>query len=182
MEDAYKHIYSFSILLRSYIKSSRNRLIPIEEEIENLKNYVELQQTRFKNKFDYQIIVNENIKGQQIKIPSLLLQPIVENAIDHGLFHKEDEKGILKIDFLSVPENRQVICIIDDNGIGRGKSKLLKRESLIKRDSYGDQLIKDLINIFNKYEKMNIDIEYLDKIEPATGTTVKITIKNPVYG
>ncbi len=182
MEDAYKHIYSFSILLRSYIKSSRNRLIPIEEEIENLKNYIELQQTRFKNKFDYQIIVNENIKRQQIKIPSLLLQPIVENAIDHGLFHKEDEKGILKIDFLSVPENRQVICIIDDNGIGRGKSKLLKRESLIKRDSYGNQLIKDLINIFNKYEKMNIDIEYLDKIEPATGTTVKITIKNPVYG
>lgn len=181
MEGAYRHIYRFSILLRSYIKSSRNRMIPIEEEIENLKNYVELQQTRFKNKFDYQIVIDEKIRSQQIKIPSLLLQPIIENAIDHGLFHKE-EKGLLKIDFLFAHETRAIICIIDDNGIGRERSKVLKRESLIKRDSYGDKLIKDLINVFNKYEKMNIDIAYFDKVKPATGTTVKITIENPVYG
>lgn len=175
-DEAYLHIFRFSKLLRAYIKSSRNKYITLADEITNLKTYVDLQQTRFKNRFDFEIAVDENIDTTQIKIPSLLLQPIVENAINHGLFHKE-EKGHLRIEFKAGSSKSEIICIVEDDGIGRKKAKLLKEDSSIKEVSYGDDLIKDLVSIFNKYEKMHILVKYTDKEEPLTGTIVELIIK-----
>jgi two-component sensor histidine kinase len=180
MEEAYTHISKFSRLLRSYIKSSRNKLITIEEETANLRDYLELQQTRFKNKFEYEITVDSRIEPQRIKIPSLLLQPFVENAINHGLLQK-DETGRLAIKFKIAEEKNEIICTIEDNGIGRKMSKSINENNPGKTDSYGDLLIRDLVSIFNKYENMNIEIEYKDKEEPLTGTIVLIYIKNPNY-
>lgn len=175
LDDAYMHIYKFSQLLRAYIKSSRNRFITLNEEIKNLGNYVELQQTRFKDKFDFEMIVDPEL-DTGIDLPSLLLQPIVENAIIHGLMHKED-KGLLKIEFQKQEPNG-ILCIIDDNGIGREQSKLIKDENTIKDESYGSELVKDLIDILNKYEKLKIELEYIDQQKPLTGTIVKLSIKN----
>jgi LytS/YehU family sensor histidine kinase len=107
------------------------------------------------------------------------LQPIVENAIDHGLFHKAG-KGFLKIEFEKGHSPNEIHCIIDDDGIGRENAKLLARQSLIKTESYGERLIEDLVSIFNKYEKINISIRYIDKAPPLTGTTVIIKIKYPI--
>ena|GEM_PF-654522 len=180
MDEAYIHISKFSRLLRAYIKSSRNKYVAIAEEITNLRNYIELQQARFENKFNFEIVADENVAWDRIEIPALLLQPIVENAINHGLFHKED-KGYLKIEFRVDFSKNEVTCIVDDNGIGRKKSKMITSTDLVKAESYGDHLIKDLVDIFNKYEKINIDIEYIDKREPMTGTTVIVKIKNPLY-
>jgi two-component sensor histidine kinase len=176
MEDAYAHVSKFSRLLRAYIKSSRNKFIALTDEVTNLRNYIELQQTRFKDKFDYEILIDEAISGHT-KIPSLLLQPIVENAINHGLVHRET-KGHLKIEFKAGSAANEIICIIDDNGIGRKQSKFIREDSTLKDESYGDKLIKDLVRIFNKYEQMNINIDYIDKEEPLSGTTVQIHIKN----
>ncbi len=180
MDEAYTHISKFSRLLRSYIKSSRNKLITIEEEIANLRDYLELQQTRFKNKFEYQIKVDNKIVPQRIKIPSLLLQPFVENAINHGLLQKE-ETGHLTIEFKISELKNEIVCTIEDDGIGRKVSKVLNEGVPGKNESYGDLLIKDLVSIFNKYENMNIEIEYKDKEEPLTGTIVTIYIKHPNY-
>ena len=181
MEEAYVHISKFSRLLRGYIKSSRNKLITIAEEINNLKNYMELQQTRFKDKFDYQIIIDKTIKPDNIKIPSLLLQPFVENAINHGILNKQSP-GNLKISFNTSEKENEIICIIEDDGIGRKQSKYINENKDNKDESYGDLLIKDLVSIFNKYEHMNIEIKYTDKVAPQTGTIVTIQIKNPHYG
>ena len=175
LDDAYNHIYKFSHLLRSYIKSSRNRLITLGEEIKNLTNYIELQQARFKNKFDYEITIDPLVSSD-VNIPSLLLQPIVENAITHGLLHKT-EKGKLLVEFKLHPLDSVLICNIEDDGIGREQSKNKNSEHFIKEESYGSELIKDLIDIFNKYEKMKIEIEYLDKQFPLTGTIVQLRIK-----
>jgi len=180
MEEAYTHISTFSRLLRSYIKSSRNKLISIAEEVSNLKDYIELQQTRFKNKFEYVLYVENTIQQEKIMIPSLLIQPFVENAINHGILPKK-ESSHLKIIFKMPEGKNEIICMIDDDGIGRRRSRESKEGKEVKDASYGDLMIKELVNIFNKYEQMNIEINYTDKEDTATGTIVTIRIKNLHY-
>lgn len=176
MEDAYEHITAFSELLRAYIKSSRDKYIMLDEEIDNLKRYVLLQQSRFESLFEFEVKVADEINIYDTKIPALLLQPIIENAINHGLFHKESAGYLL----LSFEENNEgaLVCIIDDNGIGREQSRIINEETKHKTQSYGTDLIKELIEIFNKYEAVRIDIQYIDKVLPETGTTVIVTIKH----
>lgn len=176
VEEAYQHIYKFSHLLRSYIKSSRNRFISIEDEVNNLRAYIELQQVRFNNKFEYTINISTAL-DRFTKLPSLLIQPLVENAITHGLLHKET-KGLLKIEFTELINDKGIECTIEDNGIGRKKSRLIKDENQIKEESYGTDLTKDLINILNKYEQIEIKMTYIDKVEPDMGTIVKLSIKD----
>lgn len=177
-KEAFDHINQFSDLLRAYIKSSRNKYISIADEIENLENYLQLQLTRFEDRFKYNIHVDQSLNANAIKIPSLLLQPIVENALNHGIFHKQSS-GIINISFLPDEKNANtLICIVDDDGIGRIKAREIKRASVQAINSYGTILIRELIDIFNKYEKINIAIEYIDKELPKTGTTVIISIKN----
>jgi len=178
MDEAYNHISKFSRLLRSYLKSSRNKLITVGEEVENLRNYLELQQTRFKDKFSFDIIVGNNIDEASVKIPSLLLQPFVENAINHGITRKA-QKGFIRIEFILIKEEKKIICTIEDDGIGRKQAEADKLPDEHKKESYGNLMIKDLISIFSRYEGMNIDIKYTDKVEPLSGTIVTITIKYP---
>lgn len=177
LDDAYEHIQKFSSLLRAYIKSSRNKYIILREEIANLKTYIELQQVRFKDRFDYDICVGEGV-DMETRIPSLLLQPAVENAIDHGLLHKE-QKGKLILSFVAYAADNELWCIVDDNGIGRKRSEEMQKNNPLKADSYGSSLIEELSNVFNKYERIKIDISYYDKVSPNTGTTVTIKIKFP---
>ena len=177
-KEAFEHINQFSDLLRAYIKSSRAKYITIAEEIDNLENYLQLQLTRFEEKFDYNIIIDTSVNPQKVKIPSLLLQPLVENALNHGIFHSET-KGYLHISFkIDEQDKDTLVCIVDDNGVGRQKSKELRGKIIRKADSYGTILIKELIDTFNKYEKINIEIEYVDKLPPQSGTTVTVRIKN----
>jgi two-component sensor histidine kinase len=179
-DEAYQHISKFSRLLRSYLKSSQERYVRLSEEIDMLENYIELQQTRFENKFDYSIEIENKIPKENVQIPSLLLQPLLENAINHGLFHKEG-KGFLKLQFYQGASNNELICIIEDNGIGREKAREIRKHSMAQYDSYGTKLTKQLIDIFKQYERMNIYLEYIDKEEPETGTIVKLIIKNIKY-
>ena len=172
-DEAYAHISKFSRLLRSYIKSSRNKHILLADEIKNLTNYIDLQQVRFKDKFRYNIQLAPDVDPARIFIPSLLLQPFVENAIEHGLLAKERE-GQLLIDFKK--QGNMLHCIIEDDGIGRKESKLSKIPNPTKEESYGELLIKDLVTIFNKYEHMNIAVDYEDKAAPLMGTIVTIKI------
>lgn len=175
MKEAYAHISNFSDLLRSFLKASRNKYVNLAEDIENLENYIKLQQTRFENKFEYSITVSPDVNPQTSMVPSLLIQPLVENAIHHGLFHSE-KQGHLCLSFAR-SEDGALICSIDDDGIGREKSKALKEATQTKTQSYGTDMVKELINILNENEPIHISIEYIDKQPPYTGTTVIITIK-----
>ena len=175
LDEAYRHIHKFSHLLRAYIKSSRNRFISLNEETNNLRNYIELQQARFTDRFDYEIIVSPQV-DTDASIPSLLIQPLVENAITHGFLNK-GTKGHLKIEFTTTEDQKVLICVIDDDGVGRNHSAKVKYENTFKEESYGSDLIRDLIGIINRSGKTRIDIEYIDKIAPLTGTIVKLNIK-----
>lgn len=175
MQEAHSHINRFSKLLRSFLHASKHRYITIEEEVANLKNYIELQQTRFTEPFDYTVSLSPKI-NTNLKIPSLLLQPLVENAIQHGLFNRKEKGGILLLSFEQ--EKKQLVITIEDNGIGRKLAKE-KQSEIEKRESYGNDLIQKLIFVFNKYEKINISLSYLDKTGVETGTIVKIVITYP---
>jgi hypothetical protein len=174
MPEAYSHINRFSKLLRSFLRASKHRYITIEEEVANLINYIQLQQTRFTESFDYKISLSPEI-DTSMKIPSLLLQPLVENAIQHGLFNRKEKDGVLSLVFEKKMEHLAIT--IEDNGIGRAQAKELQHE--MKKESYGNDLIQKLIFVFNKYEKIDIKLSYIDKAEPETGTIVNVLISYP---
>jgi len=173
IEDAYRHINRFSRLLRNFLQASRDQYISIREEVQHLENYIELQQARFTERFDYFITLAPDV-DPELRIPSLLLQPLVENAIQHGLLNKKG-KGNLKLSF--VMEGRNLTIFIDDDGIGREQAKHIR--SALKSVSYGTDLIRKLIYIYGKYEKLKIDLSYTDKTLPETGTLLRITIIYP---
>ena len=179
-DDAYDHVSKFSKLLRAYLKSSQERFVVLADEIKMLRNYIELQQTRFEEKFDYTIKIDKKIPAQSILIPSLLLQPLVENAINHGLFHLVD-KGKLNIRFSQDDSSDELICTIEDNGVGRQKAEEIKKDSTDRKESYGTQLTEKLMEIFKNYEQMNVSMQYIDKQPPEHGTIVLLTIKNLKY-
>ena len=179
-EEAYLHISRFSSLLRAYLKSSRNRFITLSEEISNMENYLLLQQTRFAHIFTYEIKTTGITIPDRIHIPSLILQPIVENAINHGLQQKQN-KGHIKIAFELDPETKALICTVEDNGIGRKKAREAAGQKVNEKESYGNELISELINLFNRYERMGISLYYTDKQDPESGTVVTIVIKRPRY-
>jgi putative methionine-R-sulfoxide reductase with GAF domain/anti-sigma regulatory factor (Ser/Thr protein kinase) len=120
---ATRYLSRFSKLLRSILIHSDKEMISLKEELDILKLYVELESVRFKDAFSYDIICDMDIDSDEIKIPTLLIQPFVENAIWHGLMHKEGQRN-LRIEFI---EHDDVIqCIVEDNGIGRQKAKEMK--------------------------------------------------------
>lgn len=168
-QEATRHISRFSRLLRSFLKASRDKYISVEEEISHLENYIRLEQERFS--FGYTISVDPDLNTSR-KIPSLLLQPLVENAIQHGLLHKKD-KGHLLIVFETVPSG--MLIRIEDDGIGREAAKQYRETS---RESYGKDLLSRLVQLFNTYEPVKLDVRYIDKVLPESGTVVMIHIND----
>jgi hypothetical protein len=179
-DDAYTHINKFSRLLRAYLKSSQDRYITLDEEVTMLRNYIELQQIRFEDKFEYRIEIDNKIPAMNLLIPSLLIQPLVENAINHGLFHKQGD-GLLVIKFLQGDKDHQLICIIEDNGVGRHRARELNTFDGTRKESYGTKLTQQLINIYKEYEHVDISLEYIDKSGVETGTTVKLVISKTKF-
>lgn len=178
-DDAYIHVSKFSQLLRSYLKSSHDRYTILDEEIKMLRNYIELQQIRFEQKFEYAIEIDNKLPLNNLRIPSLLLQPLVENAINHGLFHRK-EGGYLLVKFLQGNDSSELICIIEDNGVGRVASRIINETSATK-DSYGTKLTNQLLEVFKQYENLDIKFDYTDKVSPETGTIVTLRLKNIKY-
>jgi putative methionine-R-sulfoxide reductase with GAF domain/anti-sigma regulatory factor (Ser/Thr protein kinase) len=120
---ATKYLSRFSKLLRAILVHSDKESITLREELEILKLYIELESIRFKESFKYEIVCDETIDTDEVKVPTLLLQPFVENAIWHGLMHKEGNRK-LRIEFNE--KNDVLQCIIEDNGIGRKKAQAIK--------------------------------------------------------
>ncbi|MAZ72396.1 MAG: sensor histidine kinase [Flavobacteriaceae bacterium] len=172
---ANKYLSEFSQLMRSVLENSDEDFIPLSKEIELLELYVKLEHFRFKDKFEYDITVDENLQLSEFVIPPMLLQPYVENAVWHGLRYKE-EKGHLKIHFKQLDAETVTITITDD-GIGRKKSKLLKTENQKKQKSKGMGNIQKRITILNQMYKDKVDVTVHNVFENEEGTQVVLTLK-----
>ena len=172
---ANRYLSEFSQLMRSVLENSEEDFIPLSKEIELLELYTKLEHFRFKDKFDYTITVDENLKLSEFVIPPMLLQPYIENAVWHGLRYKED-KGHLGIRFQQMDVETVRITITDD-GIGRQKSKRLKTENQKKQKSKGMGNIKKRIAILNEMYKDKIAVTIENVFENEEGTKVVLVLK-----
>ncbi|CAG5008468.1 hypothetical protein DYBT9275_04276 [Dyadobacter sp. CECT 9275] len=176
--EASKYLNKFSKLFRMVLNNSGKNLVIVEEEIEVLRLYLELEQMRFEQSFSYEIITDEELVEDHVLLPSMLVQPYVENALWHGLMHKSGERKLL-IEFKRISEEI-FLCRIDDNGIGRKKSFELKaHNSKSKRhESKGLQISKDRLDLLKRqgnHTRLSIIDKYDDQGQPA-GTLIEIEL------
>ncbi len=172
---ANRYLSEFSTLMRSVLENSEEDFIPLDKELELLEIYVKLEHSRFPDKFDYSINVDENLDVNSYKIPPMLLQPYIENAIWHGLRYKE-EKGYLEISVRAKEPNKVEIQIVDD-GIGRKKSASLKTQNQKRQKSRGMGNIKQRVAILNDMYGDKVDVSIADLKNDGTGTKVIFTLK-----
>ena len=172
---ANRYLTDFSTLMRSVLVNSEEDFISLTKELELLNLYLKLEHSRFKDKFDYELNVDDRIEQDLFQIPPMLLQPYIENAVWHGLRYKK-EKGFLKVALVK-KDDETIIIEITDNGIGRTKSAELKTEHQKKQQSKGLNNIKQRIKILNEMYKDKVDVLIEDLYDDKTGTKVILTLK-----
>ncbi|WP_437371421.1 histidine kinase [Maribacter litoralis] len=172
---ANRYLSDFSTLMRSVLENSEEDFIPLEKELQQLELYIKLEHSRFEDKFDYQINIEENVQVAKFQIPPMLLQPYIENAIWHGLRYRE-EKGELLV---TIKENStdSIIITITDNGIGRKKSAEIKTQNQRKQKSKGMGIIQKRVAILNDMYTDKVDIKISDLQSDGTGTKVLFILK-----
>jgi PAS domain S-box-containing protein len=172
--NAMNYLSTFSKLIRSVLTQSVNNKIKLIDEIELLKNYVQLEMTRFENKFDFTLKIDPDLDTDSLEIPSLLIQPYVENAILHGLYNKLDH-GTLSIEITE--ENDTIIFVIKDDGIGRTAALKLREQNFPLHKSMGIRLTEERLKLINQHHQTTFEIEDLSHEGIPSGTRVTIRIK-----
>ncbi|MBK7809528.1 MAG: histidine kinase [Saprospiraceae bacterium] len=179
---AYKYLTVFSNFLRSLLNFASENFLPLEEEIKILKMYIELESLRFDQSFKWEITADQSLDSSEIFVPSLLIQPFAENAIWHGLLHKDGEKK-LKISFTNF-KDKHIICTIEDNGVGRNQAALIKQNNITAKthQSKGIQIIKERLDLFHKKTGKSAKFN-IEDICDASGTSggTKVSIILPFY-
>jgi tetratricopeptide (TPR) repeat protein len=175
-DSAIKYLAKFSKLMRLTLEYSKESLIPIDKEIESLQNYLELEQLRFNNNFDFSITKSTEIEDD-VALPPLLLQPFVENAIIHGVIPKKT-KGKIKVDFQIDKES--LVCTIEDDGVGCETSKKVKENSVSVHKSMAIDIIKKRLEMIasSTHKNATISIEEINANNNNSGT--KVVLKLPI--
>lgn len=158
-ENAILYLNRFAKLIRMVLESSRELKISLGEELDIAKLYISLEAIRFEDGLDFTINVERGISLRDTKVPPLVFQPFLENAVWHGLMPKKGPKSILIRVF---SEEEGVVVSIRDNGIGRAASGKMKANQTIQKQSIGISLSSDRLNFFNQSEKFNYYFEILD--------------------
>jgi ligand-binding sensor domain-containing protein len=172
---ANKYISGFAKLIRATLQHSTTAYIPLSDEMDYLSTYLSLEKLRFQDKMDYSIEVDPTLSRREICIPPMLIQPYVENCMRHGLRHKRDGKGYIWIS--ARPAGDKMVCIIEDNGIGRQRAAQYKTREHIEYQSRGMSLTADRIRLINTVYGNSIRTEVIDLQDEqgrAMGTRVII--------
>lgn len=178
VEGANTYITVFGSLVRQTLENSTKNFITIEEEVKYLSTYLKMEQLRHSNKFSYEIIVENQVKKSNLYLPTMLLQPFVENAIKHGIQHRKDNKGHISIT-ISSALNDELHISIRDNGIGRKKSSELTSKLPGQTSKGIDTTLKRIETIKILYKKIiTIGIDDTSGESVFSGTCVKLTIPN----
>ena len=175
-DKAIYYISRFGKLIRRVMNHARENFITLEEELHTMELYLSLEALRFKDKISYEIEVDPAIDTFITEIPSMLIQPYVENAIWHGLMPSK-QKGKILLSFHKGED--LLICIIEDNGIGRKKAQALKAKSTLKHESRGMKITEERLETLHLLtgKEMYVQIFDLeDALGDATGTRVELVI------
>ncbi len=173
--EAYNYLGKFADLLRMITKSEASFFTDLQEEIEFLTTYLDLEKLRFRQQFDYKLIVDEKLNDCDLLIPSMMIQPFVENAIVHGLSLLPKE-GLLTVHLEKIPEN--IRCVVRDNGRGRAAANLITDGNKSKHLSVASDIADRRIDFLRDsgYEDTRIDIKDLYEGEKACGTQVTLIL------
>jgi tetratricopeptide (TPR) repeat protein len=177
IENASRYLTKFSIMVRLILEHSETSQISLKDELMMLKSYIQLEELRFKEKINFSISIDDGIEPENRFLPPMILQPFVENAIWHGLIHRET-KGNGQISILIKEFNNLLYFTIEDNGVGREKSRLIGQNSVWKSKSLGIKITEDRLRLLNK-EKLRELIritDLKDDQEKTLGTRVDIHI------
>ena len=171
---ANQYLTKFSTLMRRVMENSKEDFVAFAKEIELLTNYLELEKSRFPDKFDFDIYIDDALYAdEQLYIPGMLIQPYLENAIWHGLRYTTD-KGVLKLSF--VKQERKIRVVIEDNGIGIAESKKSKTANQQKHSGRGISNTEERIKILNELYQQDICCTVTDKKLPEHGVQVLLII------
>lgn len=172
------YMTKFAKLIRQTLENSEQPAIPIDEEIKALELYLELESLRFKDKIEWKIDIEEDLDTYMYKIPTMLIQPYAENAIGHGLMHKEG-KGYIHITLKQ--EKDSILCTIEDNGIGRKKAMEIKKSNGGKHKSMGTSITESRLRLVNSLYGKNMKVKYTDlKDEQGNPCGTKVEISIPI--
>jgi LytS/YehU family sensor histidine kinase len=171
------YLSSFSDLVRKILNHSSSSKIKLEEEIDILKLYIELEAMLIQDDFKYNLVIEEDLDVSHIKIPALLIQPYIENAVKHGLLHLSTKKK-LSVDFSM--EGSNLLVVIDDNGIGRKRANEIneKRSSQQSGAGFSTKANERRLEILNSIA--NIGVQIIDKVDEhsqPSGTQVILKIQ-----
>ncbi len=165
------YLNKFAKLIRNLLDSSKEYIVTFSKDAETLKLYVELELQRSENKFTAEIKIDDELMNSDYKVPPLIIQPFVENAIIHGLRNRDDNKGKLSIN-ISKTEQR-IIYVITDNGIGRAAAEKIHTG---KGNSYGVEMTCDRVRLFNKESVPSVQITDLYENNKAAGTRIEVQL------
>lgn len=173
------YLTRFAKLIRLILDNSNSKSVTLANELEALRLYIEMESIRFEKQFSYTISVEDNIQTDHLHVPPLIIQPYVENAIWHGLLHKESS-GELTIT-VSMQSESMLLCIIEDNGVGRQRAKELRSKSASTKKSLGMKLTEDRLALLGKQAQIDASVEVEDLITNDGGAAgTKVIIKIPV--
>jgi len=170
------YLTKFSNLMRKILENSQHTSVPVRDELDALQLYLELESIRFRDKFDYEISIDDEIDPLMYKIPTMLIQPYVENAICHGLMLRK-EKG--KVTIRLILEKEYISCFIEDNGIGREASREINLKKQLNHSSLGTRITESRLKLVNSLYGTclkTIFTDLKDNLGNAAGTRVEIHI------
>jgi sensor histidine kinase YesM len=169
------YLSRYSSLMRKILDTSESNEIELAEEADTLKLYLELEQLRFGSDFTFDIEIDSTVDPHDTHMPSMIIQPFVENAIKHGLLHKKGRKT-LSIRFNI--EYNVLTCLITDNGIGRERSAEIKKRSPQHHRSFATRATEKRLSLINENREKKIILTITDLFENgiASGTEVLLQI------
>ncbi|MFC0603720.1 tetratricopeptide repeat-containing sensor histidine kinase [Winogradskyella pulchriflava] len=177
-ENAVYYLNKFSKLIRKILIASKEKETTLQDELETMQLYMNIENIRFDNEIDFNINVDESINTEVTKVPSLVLQPFLENALWHGLSSKPNDK---RIDLNVFKNSSKFITVeIIDNGIGRIASKKIKDNKKLKRKSVGIDITKARLANFSKAFENSYTLDIDDLYESDTPTGTRVTLNIPV--
>ncbi len=178
-EKTKQYILKLSRLLRTTLENSREEFVPLQDEIEAIDNYLNLQ-SNFSEKFDFKVTIASELETEFTYVPPMLIQPFVENAIIHGIMNTKT-RGLISLDFAQLG-NELVSCTIIDNGIGYSKSTIEGKENAKEHNSISGDIVKERLVIYNKQTKSDASLkieDIFDDQKNCIGT--KVILNLPSY-
>jgi ligand-binding sensor domain-containing protein len=177
--EAYSYLAKFSSLMRQILQNSRFSFIPLDQELQSLETYLELEKLRLDGNLDYSISLDQSLRGAQVMIPSMIIQPYVENAILHGLTPLKDVRPHLSIN-MERAENH-IYCVVQDNGIGREQSKALNSQRRSRHESTGMSVTRQRLEMLNRRFKDKVSVAITDlKNEQGSANGTRVAIFIPI--